>query len=164
MLHFIIVGFTQTFCEHRKRLKQRKMTDSLCKVTVVIDMGFEHLMNQRDLGKCLKQLLHCYSINRRLQQPLQFHITSFDGERLKKEMERHQGYEHWDCIFHSTSYFDVFAAPLNNSNCTNDAQVTMTNGNQESKTLGLEDKIAGQTDKKFIRNQSLIKPCLTVLQ
>ena len=152
MCFFLLIGFTQTFCEHRKRLKQRKMTESLCKVTVVIDMGFENLMNQRDLGKCLKQLLHCYSINRRLQQPLQFHISSFDGERLKKEMERHQGYEHWDCIFHSTSYFDVFTTPVNSSNCKNNAQVTIPSTKQESTLLPLDNKIPGQTDRKFSKD------------
>ena len=87
------------------------MSESLCKVTVAIDMAFENLMNQKDLGKCLKQLLHCYSINRRLAQPLQFHITSFEGERLKLEMERHQGYENWDCVFHTDAYVDVFTSP-----------------------------------------------------
>ena len=95
------------------------MSDSPCKVTVVIDMGFEHLMNQRDLGKCLKQLMHCYSINRRLENPLQFHITSFIGERLKNEMSRHHGYENWDCIFHSDSYVEVFSA---SNICDKDAQ------------------------------------------
>jgi tRNA (guanine9-N1)-methyltransferase len=146
------IGFTQTFCEHRKRLKQRKMAESLCKVTVAIDMGFEHLMNQRDLGKCLKQLLHCYSINRRLQQPLQFHISSFDGERLKQEMERHQGYEHWDCIFHNKSYFDVFTPPVNNSNCTNDLQVPIQNATQEQQLLPLDNKIPDQTDPKNFKD------------
>ena len=86
------------------------MSESPCKITVVIDMGFEDLMNQRDLGKCLKQLLHCYSMNRRLENPLQFHITSFDGERLKEEMNRHQGYENWDCHFHTKCYSEVFSS------------------------------------------------------
>ena len=92
------------------------MSESACKITIVIDMGFEHLMNQRDLGKCLKQLLHCYSINRRLNKPLQFHITSFEGERLKKEMERHEGYKNWDCHFHSKSYSEVFSTSNKNLN------------------------------------------------
>ena len=106
-------GFTKTYIQHRKRLKERKMVDSLCKVTVVVDMQFENLMNQRDLGKCLKQLMHCYSINRRLEQPMQFHVSSFAGERLKKEMERHQGYENWDCVFHCDSYIEAFTKATN---------------------------------------------------
>jgi len=106
-------GFTQTYTAHRKLLKQRKMVDSLCKVTVFIDMQFEALMNQRDLGKCLKQLAHCYSINRRLEQPMQFHVSSFAGDRLNKEMKPHQGYENWDCIFHCESYDEAFTKGIN---------------------------------------------------
>ena len=109
------------------------MSDSLCKVTVVIDMAFENLMNQKDLGKCLKQLLHCYSINRRLSQPLQFHISSFDGERLKNEMERHQGYENWDCIFHADSYFDVFTSPSNKNASINTENTVASNGTSDVK-------------------------------
>jgi hypothetical protein len=36
------------------------MDGSDCKVNVVIDMSFDDLMHDRDLGKCLKQLMHCY--------------------------------------------------------------------------------------------------------
>ena len=128
------------------------MSESLCKITVVIDMAFENLMNQKDLGKCLKQLLHCYSINRRLSQPLQFHISSFDGERLKKEMERHQGYENWDCIFHADSYFDVFTSLSNKNASMNTENTVASNGkcdvkvemnnvkNDEFKSSNVKDK------------------------
>ena len=44
----------------RKSLKQMKMSDSECKVSVVFDMQFSHLMNDRDFGKCLKQITKCY--------------------------------------------------------------------------------------------------------
>ncbi len=33
---------------------------SFCQVGVVIDFSFDDYMHQRDLGKCCKQLLHCY--------------------------------------------------------------------------------------------------------
>ncbi len=44
----------------RKKLKEKKMSESRCQIGVVLDMTFDHLMHQRDLGKCCKQLLHCY--------------------------------------------------------------------------------------------------------
>ena len=44
----------------RKSLKDVKMTDSSCRVCVVFDMQFSHLMTERDLGKCLKQVTRCY--------------------------------------------------------------------------------------------------------
>ena len=141
----MILGFEQTFSEHRKRLKQKKMSESLCKINVVIDMSFESLMNQKDLGKCLKQLLHCYSINRRLSHPLQFHISSFDGDRLKKEMERHQGYENWDCMFHTDSYFDVFTKHNNSMKCED---TSVPDGTNDIKVEAKNDKVI--TNKKDI--------------
>ncbi len=44
----------------RKRLKESTMAASACRVGVVVDFSFEEYMHQRDLGKCTKQLLHCY--------------------------------------------------------------------------------------------------------
>ena len=119
------------------------MSDSSCKITVVIDMGFENLMNQRDLGKCLKQLMHCYSINRRLENPLQFHITSFDGTRLKQEMERHQGYENWDCCFHTESYLQAFFNSVPSGSGDNHS------ANTDGETLFSAQQIANNTVSKF---------------
>ena len=48
------------FSARRKRLKNSKMEFSSCKVNVVLDMSFDDLMSDRDLGKCMKQLMHCY--------------------------------------------------------------------------------------------------------
>ena len=114
------------------------MSESSCKVKIVIDMSFENLMNQRDLGKCLKQLMHCYSINRRLQNPLQLHITSFESQRLKEEMNRHQGYQNWDCYFHTKSYIDIFKS---------DAKDTETplNGTKLIYLTSESDNILGDT-------------------
>ena len=121
------------------------MSESLCKVTVVVDMAYEELMNQKDLGKCLKQLLHCYSINRRLAQPLQFHISSFSGERLKKEMERHQGYENWDCTFHSKTYIDVFTSSKKDdtemlTNATNPDFLSIKHENEKADVTNISNK------------------------
>ena len=44
----------------RKSLKEVKMSQSSCSVCVVFDMQFGHLMTDRDLGKCLKQVTRCY--------------------------------------------------------------------------------------------------------
>ncbi|KAJ9587939.1 hypothetical protein L9F63_018642, partial [Diploptera punctata] len=91
----------------KKELKHSKMSDSSCKVHVAIDLSFDDLMNDKEIGKCIKQLLRCYSLNRRAHNPMQFHITSFDG-KSKAEMEKHSGYRNWDVNFHSESYTDVF--------------------------------------------------------
>ena len=92
----------------RKRLKECKMSDSSCKVGVVFDLQFESLMNQRDLGKTLKQIMKCYSFNRRIENPLQLYMTSFQG-RVKEDMSKNQGFENWDFNFEAERY--DFLAP-----------------------------------------------------
>ncbi|KDR15159.1 tRNA methyltransferase 10 homolog A isoform X1 [Zootermopsis nevadensis] len=91
----------------RKELKHSKMSQSNCKVRVAIDLSFDDLMNDKEISKCVKQLLRCYSLNRRAKDPVQFYITSFDG-RCKAEMQKHTGYQNWDVYFHNESYADVF--------------------------------------------------------
>lgn len=98
--------FDETRCASRKALKHCKMADSPCKVGVVFDMDFDELMSQKDLGKSLKQVLHCYSINRRLPAPLQLYITSFEGN-VVEEMEKHQGHQNWDLHFQPKKYSQV---------------------------------------------------------
>ena len=45
---------------HRKRLKNSRMDQSSCKVNIVLDMSFDDKMEIREIGKSLKQLMHCY--------------------------------------------------------------------------------------------------------
>ncbi|XP_069683540.1 tRNA methyltransferase 10 homolog A [Periplaneta americana] len=91
----------------RKELKHSKMSQSNCTVRVAIDLSFDELMNGKEIGKCIKQLLRCYSLNRRAKNPMQFYVTSFNG-KSKEEMEKHSGYMNWDVNFLSESYSDVF--------------------------------------------------------
>lgn len=79
----------------RKCLKKMKLEKTKQNISVIIDLSFDHLMTEKSRFKVIKQILRCYSINRRSDSPLQFHITSF-GERTKSEISRHNGYEHWD--------------------------------------------------------------------
>ncbi|CAH0701852.1 unnamed protein product [Spodoptera exigua] len=92
---------------NRKVLKKMKLERPKKNISIVIDLGFDHLMTEKDRFKVIKQILRCYSINRRSETPIQFHITSF-GERSRSDMSRHNGYEHWDIDFHEVSYLEVF--------------------------------------------------------
>jgi len=96
-----------TYSESRKRINNSYKRKEKSPVNIVFDMGFGDKMNQKDRGKCLKQILHCYSINRRLDHPMILHITNFDGV-MKEEMSRHNGYENWDIQFHAKSHTEVF--------------------------------------------------------
>ncbi|XP_023348981.1 tRNA methyltransferase 10 homolog A, partial [Eurytemora carolleeae] len=82
-------GFPESRSSARKRIKKEQvpMSESECKIGVIFDMQFDHLMHQRDLGKCIKQILRCYSNNRRLKAPLQMYMTSFKG-KVEEEMNK----------------------------------------------------------------------------
>jgi hypothetical protein len=64
-------------------------------------------MHDRDVGKCLKQLRHCYCLNRRLADPLQFHVNGLAGRSEAEMQARHSGYINWDVHFHKESYVQV---------------------------------------------------------
>ncbi|XP_028041895.1 tRNA methyltransferase 10 homolog A [Bombyx mandarina] len=90
----------------RKALKKMKEKHKK-RGGIIIDLSFGHLMIEKDRFKVIKQILRCYSINRRSEQPLHFHITSF-GEKSRNDMSRHNGYENWDIEFHEQPYLEVF--------------------------------------------------------
>lgn len=79
----------------RKLLKKSTMAISPCKLMVTIDLSFDELMIDKDIAKLTKQILRCYTLNRRAIAPMQFSLTSFTG-RSRADMEKHNGYEHWD--------------------------------------------------------------------
>lgn len=90
----------------RKLLKRMKFATKQ-NIGIVIDLSFDNLMSEKNRFKVIKQILRCYSINRRSETPIQFSITSF-GERTRTEIARHNGYENWDVEFYEKSYLDVY--------------------------------------------------------
>ncbi|XP_053983148.1 tRNA methyltransferase 10 homolog A isoform X4 [Hylaeus volcanicus] len=86
----------------RKALKRSTMADSSCKVGVTIDMSFDDLMIDKDIAKLTKQILRCYTLNRRAVAPMQFSLTRFDG-KSRSHMQKHNGYEHWDGLCHKVA-------------------------------------------------------------
>ncbi|XP_026277115.1 tRNA methyltransferase 10 homolog A [Frankliniella occidentalis] len=91
----------------RKQLKQSTMANSSCQVRVAVDLDFDDLMNPRDLGKCVKQLMRCYTLNRRAANPMQLYFTSFNG-KSEQEMSKNNGYSNWDVHFKEEPYSQVF--------------------------------------------------------
>ncbi|XP_020298357.1 tRNA methyltransferase 10 homolog A isoform X2 [Pseudomyrmex gracilis] len=91
----------------RKFLKQSTMAASTCKLTVTIDLSFDELMLDRDISKVVKQILRCYTLNRRASAPMQFSLTSFTG-KSRTVMEKNNGYEHWDVSFYTMPYMNVY--------------------------------------------------------
>jgi len=91
----------------RKALKGVTMAGSACRQRLVVDMSFGSYMSERDLSKAIKQVHRCYSHNRRVSHPLQFHITSLAGESLTS-MERNNGFRNWDVNITDKPYLDLF--------------------------------------------------------
>ncbi|KPI91434.1 RNA (guanine-9-)-methyltransferase domain-containing protein 2 [Papilio xuthus] len=91
----------------RKTLKKMKLEKPKKDIGIIIDLSFDHLMMEKDRFKVIKQILRCYSINRRSETPLQFHITSL-GEKAKSDMSRHNGFENWDIEYHEQPYTEIF--------------------------------------------------------
>lgn len=91
----------------RKFLKQSTMAASPCKLTVTIDLSFDHLMIDKDIAKLTKQILRCYTLNRRAVAPMQFSLSSFTG-KSSVDIEKHNGYEHWDVNFCTSSYINIY--------------------------------------------------------
>ncbi|XP_014211282.1 tRNA methyltransferase 10 homolog A [Copidosoma floridanum] len=91
----------------RKYLKTCTMSDSPCKLNVTIDLSFDDYMIGKDIAKLIKQILRCYTLNRRAIAPLQFSLSSFEGKSLV-EMKKHNGYENWDVLFYEKHYLSVF--------------------------------------------------------
>lgn len=91
----------------RKLLKSITMSSSNCKQRLVIDMSYDENMNERDQCKAVKQIHRCYSCNRRVENPLQFYVTSFNGPSLKI-MHKNNGFQNWDVNLEEKSYLDLF--------------------------------------------------------
>lgn len=75
---------------------------------VAIDLSFDHLMNERDIAKLIKQVQRSYAINRRAFHPLQLYLTSFGGESEKCLAKSGTGYKNWDVHIKTQNLSDVF--------------------------------------------------------
>lgn len=134
----------------RKALKRSTMANSTCKLRVVLDFSYDHLMNERGLRKACKQLARCYSLNRRAKNPLQFYVTNFTG-KTKEDMQRNEGYINWDVHFHEESYLDLFKKE----------EIVYLSSDSENIITELDDSkvyiIGGLVDHNAYKNESLVK-------
>uniref|UniRef100_A0A8R1HI22 tRNA (guanine(9)-N(1))-methyltransferase n=1 Tax=Caenorhabditis japonica TaxID=281687 RepID=A0A8R1HI22_CAEJA len=91
----------------RKRKDFRKMSQSNSKQRIVLDMSFDDLMIEKDQKRTVQQIGWCYTANRHMQNPFQFHVVGFDGPSRKI----YDGNEHnlnQDIHLHREKLEDVF--------------------------------------------------------
>lgn len=90
----------------RKELKKNKTDKSQNFITVAIDLSFDNLMIDKDISKCVQQLLRMYTMNRRSSMPIPLYFTGIkDGSRIEKTLQKHDGYRYWD-VSMSFLYYD----------------------------------------------------------
>ena len=74
--------------ESRKSLKHNTMANSKCRQRIAVDCSFDDLMSEKDVKDLSGQLARCYSINRRLEEPVQFHIVAANGDKSQQTIDR----------------------------------------------------------------------------
>uniref|UniRef100_A0AAG5DI44 tRNA (guanine(9)-N(1))-methyltransferase n=2 Tax=Anopheles atroparvus TaxID=41427 RepID=A0AAG5DI44_ANOAO len=93
----------------RKELKRRKMNYDEATAEVVVDLSFDKMMIDKDVAKCVKQLLRMYTLNRRSEKPIPLHFSGItEGGAVEKHLAKHDGYQHWDVRFSSEHFMKLF--------------------------------------------------------
>lgn len=93
----------------RKELKRNKIDYSKSDITIAVDLSFDEMMIDKDVAKCVKQLLRIYTMNRRSERPIPLHFTGIrPGGSVEKHLKRNDGYQHWDVKFSDKPFVDLF--------------------------------------------------------
>ena len=87
-----------------KILKRKELSNQ----KIVIDLNFSDLMTETDLRMLLKQIRSCYAENRKLDNPLQLHLTSFCGKIKEFFSTTQPGCLNWLLQFHENTYLEEF--------------------------------------------------------
>lgn len=93
----------------RKALKRNKIAQNPADIQVAIDLSFDELMIDKDLGSCASQLLRVYTKNRRATRPIPVHFTGLNEKgKLYEKLERNEGWKNWDVIPHKEGFMEIF--------------------------------------------------------
>lgn len=93
----------------RKELKRNKIDYSKSDITIAVDLSFDEMMIDKDVAKCVKQLLRIYTMNRRSEKPIPLHFTGIrPGGSVEKHLKRNDGYQHWDVKFSGEPFVNLF--------------------------------------------------------
>jgi len=91
--------------------KKKRVRESDCPTLgttrVVIDLGYDNLMNDAEIGSLVSQLVYCHGQNRRQENPFREYWTNFGG-RFKTALQKMQGWEQWKIEKTESSYIEIF--------------------------------------------------------
>lgn len=89
----------------RKFLKNNNLVKS--KVTFAIDLEFEELMTDKDIGNCCKQLGRVYAINRRSSKPSQLIFAGMQPNSKTELQLSKNSHTQWDVKFTPVNYLNI---------------------------------------------------------
>lgn len=91
------------------KLKKRKVGEiEFSEQKVVIDVGFDDKMTEKEVRSLVSQLTQLYAKNRLVEHPLQIIVTDFSG-RFKQNLDALEGFENWQGVkCEAQSYIDLF--------------------------------------------------------
>lgn len=93
----------------RKKLKRNKIDNTSNPVRVTIDLSYDELMSDKDIGKCAKQLQRVYTANRKSTMPIKLFYTGLKTDsQIEIALRKYDGYKNWDIKFHEESYDEIF--------------------------------------------------------
>jgi tRNA (guanine9-N1)-methyltransferase len=84
-------------------------TQSLPTQRIAIDMGFDHLMNDKDVKNLIRQIERCYACNRRSANPFHMVLAGLSGKSQQRLEESVEGYQNWKNVtFEKSAFQDLF--------------------------------------------------------
>lgn len=91
------------------KLKRRKAGEiDFSQQKVVVDVGFDDKMTDKEVRSLVSQLTQLYAKNRLVEHPLQIIVTDFSG-RFKQNLDALEGFENWQGVKCETQgYLDLF--------------------------------------------------------
>ncbi|XP_053668644.1 tRNA methyltransferase 10 homolog A [Anopheles marshallii] len=93
----------------RKELKRHKPSYTEATIEIAVDLSFDQMMIDKDVAKCVKQLLRIYTLNRRSERPIPLHFVGIEkGGAVERHLARNDGYQHWDVRFSSEHFMQLF--------------------------------------------------------
>lgn len=93
----------------RKKLKQNKIDNTSNPVRVTVDLSYDELMSEKDIGKTARQLQHVYTANRKSTMPIKLFFTGLKANsQIEIALRKYDGYKNWDIKFHEESYDEMF--------------------------------------------------------
>ncbi|KAE9547573.1 hypothetical protein FO519_009216 [Halicephalobus sp. NKZ332] len=92
------------------KAKKYRMSESVNKNRICIDLDFSSLMNIDDLKGTMNQVNFSYGINRRMENPFQFHLCGID-ETMMKVAKQKKFFQNWDVNIHGEKKLDDLFKP-----------------------------------------------------